>query len=110
MYPERELTRLAAHKAQLRANIAVRRSQCADAIARVSTPLEWLDRAVAFWHNYSSLIKIAAVPLGIVVKRVVFPRFKFFGALARWGPLAYGAFRGLSSILGSNGPSPRDPA
>jgi hypothetical protein len=110
MYPERELTRLAAHKAQLQANIAARRSQCAEAIARVSTPLEWLDRAVGFWHNYSSLIKITAVPLGILVKRALFPRFKFLSALARWGPLAYGAFRGLSSILGSDGPSPQDPA
>jgi hypothetical protein len=109
MYPERELSRLAAHKASLQASIAARRSQCAEAIARVSAPLEWLDRAVTFWHSYSSVIKITAVPIGLLVKRVLFPRFKFLGALARWGPLAFGAFRGLSSILGSGEPSPRDP-
>jgi hypothetical protein len=104
MYPERELRLLAAHKASLQADIAERRIQCAEAIAQVATPLEWLDRAVTFWRHFSPLIKITAVPLGLLVKRALFPRFKLLGALVRWGPLAFGAVRGLRSILGTSRP------
>jgi hypothetical protein len=97
MYPDRELRRLAAHKASLQLDIAVRRTQCVEAAACVARPLEWLDRAVAFWGRFSPLAKLAAVPLGILVGRRVFPRHRLLGSIMRWGPLAASVVRGLGS-------------
>jgi hypothetical protein len=99
MYPQRELNRLAVLKASLQAGIALRRIQCAEAIVQVSAPLEWLDRVANFWREFAPLIKITAIPLGLLAKRALPTRFKMLGALARWGPLAYGAFRGLRAVL-----------
>jgi hypothetical protein len=101
MYPQRELIRLAAQKASLQRDIAMRRVQCAEAAARVARPLEWLDRVAAFWRKFSPIIQISALPLGFLAKRAFFPRFKFLATLARWGPLAVGAIRGVGSILSS---------
>lgn len=81
MYPERELTRLAAHKATLQRDITLRRAQCADAAARVAQPLEWLDGMLAFWRRLSPLVQFAAVPLGILVQRTVSPRRKILRLL-----------------------------
>lgn len=99
MYPQRELIRLAAHKAALRRGIAVHRAQCLAAAARAAQPLEWLDRALAFWRRLSPLALLAAVPLGFLVQRTVAPRLKFLGSLVRWGPLVFGAMRGISSAV-----------
>jgi hypothetical protein len=93
MYPDGELTRLAAHKAVLQRGIARRRSQCAAAAARLARPLAWLDRALAFWRRLSPLAQFATVPLGWLVKRAVFPRWKILGTLARWSPLVFDAIR-----------------
>ncbi len=98
MYPQRELIRLAAHKAVLRRDIARRRSQCAEAAVRVSRPLEWLDRLVAFWRKLSPLAAVAAVPLGLFVSRTFFSRLKILGPLLRWGPLLFNAVRGLGAL------------
>jgi hypothetical protein len=108
MYPERELRRLAAHKAALQVAIAMRRTQCADAAAQVARPLEWLDRVVAFCRKFSPLIQISAVPLGFLVKRAFFPRFKMLGFLTRWVPLAYGAMRGVTSAFRAHGGGARE--
>jgi hypothetical protein len=106
MYPDRELTRLAAHKAALQRNIALRRAQCVEAAARVAQPLEWLDRMLLFWRRLSPLAQFAAVPLGILVQRTVFPRVKILRSLVRWGPLVFGAVRGISSAIKTRfGPS-----
>ena len=98
MYPDEELTRLATHKAALRRKIALRRSQCADAAARVAQPFAWLDRTLAVLRK---LAPLAAVPLGFLVSRAVFPRLKILGALLRWGPLLVGAGRAIGSLVGS---------
>lgn len=95
MYPERELSRLAAHKAVLRSNIALRRATCAQAAARVAQPLRWVDRGVAVWRRLSPLTRLAAVPLGLLAARPAFARLKFLGPLLRWGPVLYGVVRGL---------------
>lgn len=101
MYPERELRRLAAHKASLRIDIALRRAQCAEAAARVARPLEWLDRVAGFWRKFSPIVRISALPLGLLARRAFFPRFRLLGFLARWAPLAVGAARGFGSVLRS---------
>ena len=95
MYPDRELTRLAAYKAALRRDIALRRAQCAEAAARVAQPLEWLDRMLAFWRRLSPLVKFVALPLGFLLKRSLAPRTRILGTLLRWGPPVLGAVRDL---------------
>ena len=99
MYPQRELTRLAAYKVALRRDIAFRRAECAEAAARATQPLEWLDRMLAFLRRLSPFAQFAAVPLGFLVTRAVFPRSKILGSLVRWGPLVFGAVRGISSAV-----------
>ena len=99
MYPQRELIRLAAHKAALRLGIALRRAQCAEAAARLAQPVAWLDRMLAFWRRLSPLAPLAALPLGFLASRIIFPRAKILGSLLRWGPLVFGAVRGISSAV-----------
>jgi hypothetical protein len=94
MYPERELIRLSVHKAGLRREIAANRAFCAAAAAGVARPLAWLDRVMAFWRRLSPLVAFAAVPVGLLVQRMLFPRLKILGPLLRWGPLLVGALRG----------------
>ena len=101
MYSDRELNRLAAHKAALRGRIAVRRVECAAAAAGVARPLAWLDRATSFWRSLSPLAQLAVVPIGYLITRHLSPRLKILGAVARWGPLAFGALRGLGALFQS---------
>jgi len=94
MYPQQELALLADRKTILRQGITRRRDQCvADAI-RVTKPLELLDRALILWRRIPPLVKLAAIPLGLlVIKRTIFPKRKIniFGSLLRWGSVVYGA-------------------
>ena len=110
MYPQRELIRLAAYKTALRWDIALRRTQCAEAAARVAQPFEWLDRMLAFWRRLSSFAPFAplvAVLLGRVVTRTIFPRRKILGRLLRWAPLILGLVRGIGSAVKiRSGPAP----
>jgi hypothetical protein len=96
MYPTEELSLLAARKAALRERISIRRDQCAGAAARVARPLEWIEGALARWRRLSPLVKIAAIPLGILLKRRLAPRKRVFGAILRWGPAVFGAVRSLA--------------
>jgi hypothetical protein len=95
MYPQQELIRLAARKAALRRDIARRRVQCAVAAGRLARPLAWLDRVLAFCRR---LAPVAAMPLGFLVSRTIFPRLKFLGALVRWSPLVLGLVRGIGAV------------
>jgi len=99
MYPQRELSLLAAHKAALRRDIAFRRAQCVMAATRVARPLEWLDRAVGFWRKLSPFTKLAALPIGFVLKRAIFPKGKILGALVRWAPMIFGVVRNVHSVM-----------
>ena len=93
MYPQPELNRLAADKIWLRRRIARRRGECATAAAQLARPVAWLDRMVAWWRRLSPLT-VAAVPLGVLLQRTLFPRVKIFGALLRWAPLVFNLLRG----------------
>jgi hypothetical protein len=99
MYPDEELRQLASQKALLQREIALHRAAFAEAAGRVSQPLEWLDRVVEFARKCSPFAKLAAVPLGFLVKRTLFPRFRILSSAVRWGPVVMGAFRGVSSLL-----------
>ncbi len=93
MYPQRELIRLAAHKAALRRDITLRRAQCAEAAAALARPLAWLDRALAFARRLTPVAALVALPLGCLVTRTAVSRVKFLGALS------LGAVRGLGSAF-----------
>jgi hypothetical protein len=97
MYPREELRLLAERKAELRLRIRERRLECAEAFIRISRPLEWLDRALSKWRKLSPMLKLAAVPLALLMKRWIAPRTRVLGSVLRWGPLVYGAVRGLTA-------------
>jgi hypothetical protein len=99
VYPQKELTLLAAHQAALRRRIAARRAQVAIDFGRVAQPLEWLDRMLALWRRVPPIAKIAAVPLGLFVQRTIFPRRKTLSSLLRWGPVVFGLMRGLGGAV-----------
>jgi hypothetical protein len=99
MYPQRELSQLAAHKTALQHASALHRAQCAKAAARVAQPFERLDRMMAFWRRLSPLVQFASVPLGFLATRTVFPRRNIIGSLVRWVPLAFGAVCGINSMM-----------
>jgi hypothetical protein len=87
--------RLAAGKAALRQRIARRRTECAEAAARVLQPLACLDQALAQWRRIPPVFKLAALPLGLLLKRVVAPRARVLSTLLRWAPLVVGAAQSL---------------
>ncbi len=107
MYPQRELIRLAAHKAALRRAIADRRTQCAAVATAVLQPLAWLDRMLVFWRRLAPFAMGAAVPVGGLVARLVFRRRKILSALVHWGPLVFGAVRGLRAATAPPQTRPR---
>jgi hypothetical protein len=96
MYPREELTVLATRKAVLLDRIYVRREACVAAAVRVARPIELLDRGVARWRRVSPLVKLAAVPLGFLLRRTLKRRARTLGTLLRWGPIVYTAVRGMA--------------
>ncbi len=99
MYPDRDLIWLAGYKAALRRNMAVRRVLCAEAAARVTRPLAWLDRVLAFRRRLPPLVSLAVVPLGLLLARAVFPRLKIFGSIVGWSSLASRVARGVGAVF-----------
>ena len=95
MYPAEELIRLARYKAVLSRRITRHRAQCVDAAATAAQPLAWLDRMLAVWRKLSPFAKFAAVPLGFLAKRTLFPRRKVLGSLVRWAPLIFSTVRSV---------------
>jgi hypothetical protein len=96
MYPQAELTALAARQGALRRRIAQRRTACAEAAGIVTGPLAWIDQALAVWRGISPLFLAAWAPLGLLLARTLAPRLKVLPSLLRWAPLAMAALRGLS--------------
>jgi hypothetical protein len=96
MYYREELTALAASKAVLVERIRLRRDLCAAAAARAARPLKALDLAVARWRRLSPFVRLAAVPLGLLLARLLGRRARALGALLRWGPVVLRAVRGVA--------------
>jgi len=103
MYPKEELTSLAASKSALRLRISVRRSECAAAAARLARPIRWVDRAHARWRRLSPLVKLASVPIAILMGRLGIRHLRTVGAVVRWSPLVLGAVRSLTLQRGHSG-------
>ncbi len=98
MYPDGELNELAVYKAILRRRISRRREDCVAAAAGALRPIAWLDRAIVFWRQISPLAKLAVIPVGLLLKRVLFPRVGFFGKLLRWAPMIFTAGRAFAAL------------
>ena len=94
MYPQRDLKAIAWHKTRLRRRIAGERAASAAAVVCLVQPLAWFDRVRAQWAWISPLLKIAAVPVGLLAKRSAAPGTRVLGALLRWGPLVWNLVRG----------------
>lgn len=96
MYPKVDLEILAQRKDRLRSRIRIRRQASAVEIERVLRPVEWAEGAYAKWKSISPLVKIGAVPLGLLLKRKVFPKSGgLISGLVKWGPLAVNLFRSM---------------
>ena len=95
MYPDGDLNQLALRKIALRQRILLRRRECVARAERIAQPLEKIDDLVKRWRRISPLTKLAAVPVAMLFKRLIFPRTKILGSLFRWGPIAFKILRGL---------------
>ncbi len=93
MYAERELRRLDEVKAGLRRRITRRRTETIGQVARVTQPLQWVDRVRGYWRQVGPLTKIAAGPIGAWLMGKLFKRRKMVGSLMRWGPGIWGFVR-----------------
>lgn len=100
MYPSGELQALARRKVHLRGSISYHRWQCRQAAARLAQPLAWIDRVWAQWQRISPFFKMAAMPLGFLLKRSLFPKLGLFSTLLRWAPAAFSAFRAFGANRG----------
>lgn len=95
MYPTAELTALAQRKTLLRARISLNRLRCVVLAGEVVRPLNWIDRMVAQWRKISPMAKLAAVPLGLLLKRAVLPgkKINFFNRAMRLLPIVLSAVK-----------------
>jgi hypothetical protein len=96
MYPRQELMVLARRKAVLLDRICVDRDEVAAAVARLAEPIEIIDRGVERWRRVSPVVKLAAIPLGLVLRRILLPRARKLGAVLKWGPVVFAAVRGFA--------------
>lgn len=95
------MKRLAVQKAELRARIALRRSQCRESVEQVLRPLAWLDRIRDFWRQVSPLAKLVFQPPGGATG---IKSTHWSGVLFRWAPLVLGALRTIK-LIRSKSPS-----
>ena len=99
MYPQAELTRLAAQKSVLQRASARHRARCATVAARIAQPIAWIDGMLAAWRRLAPLTLLAIVPLALLAARAARSRRRFLGLLLRWAPVVLGATRGLGAIF-----------
>lgn len=94
MYPTAELALIDARKLSLRQKIAVSRLECVALAERASRPIALLDRVITQWRKISPVMKIAAVPLGLLLRRKLLPRkIGLFRSALRWAPAVLSAMR-----------------
>ncbi len=105
MHSDRELTRLAAHKAEMRRRIDWQRTQCVHLAARALQPVAWMDRLLGIWRQLSPYAGLALVPLGLLLQRRAAPRLHLLGRLVQWAPVLLGLAR---RFTGAKHLAPRD--
>lgn len=92
MYPKADLSILAARKQALLQRIDARREESASQMREVIRPAEWAEDMYARWRAIPPLVKMAAVPVGVLLVRKLAPRF---GRLRSWAPLALKIFQAM---------------
>ena len=107
MHHREELTALAADKAALVERIHARRELCAAAAAGAARPLKALDLGMARWRRLPPVVRLAALPLGLLLARLAGRRVRALGALLRWGPLVLQVARRMAETEGPSGAGPR---
>jgi hypothetical protein len=90
MYPQRQLDRLAARKAELCMRIDVHRAECVEAAETFVAPLEFIDRVLGFLRKIKPMAMLAAGPIGALVGRSESRTLRFLGSIARWAPVIFG--------------------
>ena len=70
---------------------------CTQAAARLTRPLAWFDRVIAFAQRLSPLTQLVAWPVGLLVQRAVAPRLKWLGPILRWAPHVLGVLRSFGA-------------
>jgi len=100
MYPAGELNLLAVRKALVRVRIAEHRWQCVHAAAELARPVDWVDRRIAQWRRLSPLLRMAGLPvIMLLVKKLkLFSRFQEVAALARSLPLVITTARAVAGF------------
>lgn len=93
MYPQGNLDRLARRKRALLIDIRARREDCAAQVQQVLQPVVWAEGIYARWKAISPALKIAAVPVGVMLKRKLFPGGGILGKALRWAPVAISLFK-----------------
>ncbi len=86
MFPREDLTDLDRRKRLLQARIALNRLQCTAAAAELARPLAVVDRGVTLWRRVSPLVKLFAVPAGLLLGRSLGGR-RAAGRRSRFGML-----------------------
>jgi hypothetical protein len=64
-------------------------------MSQLTTPLEWVDRALAIWRKISIPVMLTALPLGILLKRAMSPKTRILGRLVQWAPVLIGVLRSI---------------
>lgn len=96
MYPQVDLEILAQRRERLRSRIRSRREACAVEVERVLRPVEWAENAYAKWKAISPVVKVGAIPLGLLLKKRLFPRSGgIIEGVTRWAPAVINLFRSM---------------
>jgi len=96
MYPKVDLEILGQRKADLMDRIRSRRADVEVDFDAVMRPVLWAENAYAKWKEISPFVKFAALPLGFLLKRKVFPQSGgIISGLFRWAPLAVNVFKAM---------------
>jgi len=96
MYPKVDLEILASRRKAMRIQIRDRRALLVMDMANVSRPVLWAEDMWAKWKAISPFAKLAAIPVGLFVKRKVFPKSGgIIGGLLRFAPTAFNIFKAM---------------
>lgn len=87
MFPSGALNELARAKARIRERITLRRTAMVEHVVGAVQPLVWADAAWGLWRALSPVVKLLAVPAGLLAARKTLPRMRLLLGLARWLPL-----------------------
>jgi len=90
MYPQADLNILAFRKQALIHRIRMRRDECEIHAREVLKPVVWAEGLYEKWRAISPLVKLVAVPAGLMATRKLMPKV---GGLLNWAPMALKIFR-----------------